>query len=223
MLNTALRIEGGVRSYELSGAAVRALKGVDLSIERGDLVAVTGRSGSGKSTLLNVLGCLDRLDAGRVWIDGVETSALSDDELSELRGQRIGFVFQAFHLIPSLTIVENVLFPVRFSRHERKNPRARALSLLSAVGLDDLAERRPSQLSGGQRQRVAIARALMNEPAILLADEPTGNLDSVTSEETLALFQQLNHSGQTIVIVTHDENVAAACKRRVTMRDGQIE
>ena len=202
---------------------VEALAGVDLAIPRGQYVAIMGPSGSGKSTLMNILGCLDQVTAGAYLLDGKDVSGLSDDELSEYRGQKIGFVFQAFNLIGSLKIEENVEVPLFYRRVPRAERREAAVAALELVGLHDRLGHRPSELSGGQQQRVAIARALVGKPVVLMADEPTGNLDTATGESILKIFDDLHQIGMTIVMVTHDEREAERCQRVVRLLDGVIE
>ena len=211
------------RRYAMSGQTVQALAGVDLAIGAGEFVAVTGASGSGKSTLLNVLGCLDKPDAGRYRLDGIDVAALDDEATSEVRNRRIGFVFQSFHLLPRLSVLENVLLPLRYARQADPGAGARAQMLLQRVGLSDRLDHRPNQLSGGQMQRAAIARALLLQPALLLADEPTGNLDSKSAADVLALLDEVHAGGQTVVLVTHDPEVAARAPRRIRLRDGKVE
>lgn len=211
------------RRYAMSGQTVHALDRVDLSIPRGAFVALTGPSGSGKSTLLNVLGCLDKPDGGRYILDGVDVQSLDDEAASELRNRRIGFVFQSFHLLPRLSVLENVLLPLRFARTPDPDAFARATHLLERVGLQDRMEHRPGQLSGGQMQRAAIARALVLQPALLLADEPTGNLDSKSAADVLGLIGEVHAGGQTVVLVTHDADVARVAQRQIRLRDGRIE
>ena len=211
------------RSYRTNGAAVHALDGVDLSIGAGEFVAVTGPSGSGKSSLLNILGCLDRPDAGRYLIEGEDVAGFDDEATSDIRNRRIGFVFQSFHLLPRLTVLENVLLPLRFHREPPEWVHDHAAELLERVGLSDRSHHRPNELSGGQVQRAAIARALLLKPALLLADEPTGNLDSKSAADVLGLIDQVHRGGQTVVLVTHDNDVAAHAPRGVRMRDGRIE
>ena len=208
------------KSYLLGGQIVHALDGVSLHITAGEMVAIRGPSGSGKSTLMNILGCLDRPDAGRYVLAGEDVSKLGDDSLSEVRNRRIGFVFQTFNLLPRLTALENVELPILYAGG--RGARERAVDVLEMVGLADRMHHAPNQLSGGQRQRVAIARALVNDPAIILADEPTGNLDSRTGEDVLALLKELHAQGRTILVVTHDLNVARHCPREVYIRDGKI-
>lgn len=218
-----IRTEGLLKVYRLGEERIRALDGIDLAIEAGEFVAVMGPSGSGKSTLMHVLGCLDSPDGGRYWLDGQEVAALGDDERSALRARRIGFVFQAFHLLPRLSALDNVLLPARYAGGITPEARDRARALLQRLGLGERLHHRPNQLSGGQRQRVAIARALINHPAVIFADEPTGNLDSRTSREIMALFVELNREGQTVVLVTHEEDIAAHARRIIVLRDGRIE
>jgi putative ABC transport system ATP-binding protein len=210
------------KTYQLGDETVHALDGVDLDVEPGDYVAVMGPSGSGKSTLLNVLGCLDTPSSGGYRLGEDEVAALDDDALSALRGRHIGFVFQSFHLLPRLSALENVMLPARFAGGVDAGTEARARELLGRLGLGDRLQHRPNQLSGGQRQRVAIARALINQPRVILADEPTGNLDSRTSAEIMQLFAELNGEGQTILMVTHEDEIAKHARRVVVMRDGQI-
>ena len=211
------------RTFEVGDTTVHALDHVTLDITAGELIAVMGPSGSGKSTLMNILGCLDRPDSGAYTLLGNQVSELDDDELSNIRNRHIGFIFQSFHLLPRLSALENVLVPLRFSRNGAQSWVDRAPELLERVGLSDRLHHRPNQLSGGQRQRVAIARALISNPGILLADEPTGNLDSRTSASILELFKELNEEGQTIMIVTHEVDVSRHANRIITMRDGQVE
>jgi len=208
--------------YGEGGARVHVLKGIDLAVRKGEFVAMLGASGSGKSTLLNILGCLDRPSEGRYLLDGRDVASIDDDELSEMRNQDIGFIFQSFNLISQLTVLENVAVPLLYAPEPLSRANDRCRQILDAVGLGHRLDHIPNQLSGGERQRVAIARALVNDPVMLLADEPTGNLDSKTSEEVLALMQELHAQGRTILLITHDENVARRAGRRVNIRDGLI-
>jgi putative ABC transport system ATP-binding protein len=209
--------------YRLGLTEVQALRGVDLSVEPGEFVAVMGRSGSGKSTLLNLLGCLDRPTEGTVWLDGLEVTALPRRRLPRIRQQMVGFVFQQFNLLPGLTALENVMLPLRYSRAGRAEGRRRARALLERVGLAERCHHRPAELSGGEQQRVAVARALVNEPAIVLADEPTGELDTHTAAEIMALLHDLNQSqGQTFICVTHDPGVAERTERTIYLSDGLV-
>ena len=219
-----IQLEGVEKVYQTGEVAVKAVRGVSLTVMPGEFVAVMGASGSGKSTLMNLIGCLDRPTAGRYRLDGEEVGALSKSELSGVRNQRLGFVFQGFNLLSRTSALENVELPLLYSPsgHGRRELRRRSLAALAQVGLSDRAHHHPSQLSGGQQQRVAIARALVNEPALLLADEPTGNLDTRTSLEIMAIFQELNRKGMTILMVTHEPDIARYCLREITMRDGQV-
>jgi putative ABC transport system ATP-binding protein len=209
-----------VRTYHLGSSVIRALDGVSLTVDAAEMVAIRGPSGSGKSTLMNVLGCLERPDSGRYELEGRDVSVLSNDELAEIRNRRIGFVFQTFNLLPRMTALENVELPLQYGG--RADARERAAEALETVGLKDRMDHEPNQLSGGQRQRVSIARAIVTDPAMILADEPTGALDSRTGEEILALFKELNARGRTILVVTHDAAVAAHCQREIVIRDGRI-
>jgi putative ABC transport system ATP-binding protein len=217
-----IALEGIRKTYKQGGNEIRALDGIDLVIERGDSVAIMGPSGSGKSTLLNVLGALDRPDAGSYRFEDDDVARLDDDGASRLRNRRIGFVFQSFHLLPRLSVLENVLLPLRYADSEDAGAEARARHLLDRVGLGGRVEHRPGELSGGQMQRAAIARALVMQPPLLLADEPTGNLDSKSAADVLALLDELNREGQTLVIVTHDPDIATRTARSVHLRDGRI-
>jgi putative ABC transport system ATP-binding protein len=218
-----VRLDQVVKVYKpAAGVEVPALRGVSFTIARGEYVAIVGPSGSGKSTLLNILGCLDRPTSGTYWLDGRDVSQLDDDALSDIRGQRIGFVFQSFNLIHTQTVLENLETPLFYQGLRAPQRRAQALRLIDQVGLADRGAHLPHELSGGQQQRVAIARALANDPAVVLADEPTGNLDSKTGQMILALLDQLNAGGRTIIIVTHDVNVAHRCARHIELQDGLV-
>jgi putative ABC transport system ATP-binding protein len=209
--------------YQMGKTEVRALRGVDLLVEPGEMVAIMGTSGSGKSTMMNILGCLDRPTGGSYALDGVRVDAMNKDALADVRNQKIGFVFQGFNLLARTSAVENVELPLLYDRSGRKvDPRALATAALGRVGLGDRLDHDPSELSGGQQQRVAIARALVTSPSLLLADEPTGNLDTRTSIEVMALFQELNEEGVTVILVTHEHDIACYAKRVVELRDGHI-
>lgn len=217
-----IELRGIVKRYTLGEEVVLALAGVDLFIGRNEYVALIGPSGSGKSTLMNIIGCLDSPTEGQYILNGRDTSALRDDELARVRNREIGFVFQSFHLLPRQTALQNVMQPLVYRQMTPTERRERAIESLRKVGLGDRLDHRPNQLSGGQRQRVAVARALVGEPSILLADEPTGNLDSRTSLEIMALFDALHAQGQTVVIVTHEPDIAAHCRRTIRVRDGRV-
>jgi putative ABC transport system ATP-binding protein len=223
-MSAVVQLEEIHKIYDSGEVPVHAVRGVTLTIERGDFVAVMGSSGSGKSTLMNTLGCLDRPTKGRYLLDGTDISGLDRNQLADLRNQKLGFVFQGFNLLSRTTALENVELPMLYGRrhYSSKEVRERAQRSLEIVGLGKRADHFPSQLSGGQQQRVAIARALINEPQVLLADEPTGNLDSKTSVEIMGVFQKLNEEGITIVMVTHELDIAHYCKRNLIMRDGKL-
>jgi len=210
------------REYDMGSEIVRALRGVSVQIRRNDYVAVMGPSGSGKSTLMNLIGCLDTPTGGEYWLNGQQVSDLDDDELARIRNKEIGFVFQTFNLLPRATALHNVELPLIYAGAGARDRRARAARALERVGLGDRMTHKPNELSGGQRQRVAIARALVNQPSILLADEPTGNLDSTTSAEIMAVFRDLHRQGQTIIMVTHELDIAAHAARVVTLHDGVV-
>ena len=217
-----IRAEQLVRSYRMGRETVEALRSVDLLIQRGEYVAITGPSGSGKSTLMNILGCLDTPSGGRYWLNGERVSDMRDSQLAHVRNREIGFVFQSFALLPRATALQNVELPLLYARVPRRDRGPRAVEALERVGLADRARHRPAELSGGQRQRVAIARALVTRPSLLLADEPTGNLDTATGEDILALFDDLHRTGNTVVVVTHEADVAARAQRTLRVLDGRI-
>ena len=221
-MGEVVRIRGLTKFYDLGEQQVHALRGVSLTVDSGEFVAIMGSSGSGKSTCMHILGCLDRPSSGTYLLDGVDVARLSANALAEIRNRKLGFVFQGFNLLARTTALENVELPLVYGRVPGPERRAKALAALGMVGLSDRAGHHPSQLSGGQQQRVAIARALANSPALILADEPTGNLDSTTSDEILDIFGQLNAQGITIIMVTHEPDIAARARRRVVFRDGVI-
>ena len=210
------------REYHMGAEVVHALRGVDIQIKKNEFVACMGPSGSGKSTLMNLIGCLDTPTSGEYWLNGQKVSDLSDDELARIRNKEIGFVFQTFNLLPRADALHNVELPLIYAGMGSKERRERATRSLQQVGLGDRMDHRPNELSGGQRQRVAVARALVNEPSILLADEPTGNLDSATGNDIMRLFQELHDQGQTIVLVTHEQDIAAHARRQIHLHDGII-
>lgn len=211
------------RHYEMGGEVIHALRGIDLQIAHGEYVAVMGPSGSGKSTLMNMIGCLDTPDDGQYWLNGKLVSEMNDRELARVRNSEVGFVFQTFNLLPRANALHNVEMPLIYAGMKRKERLQRAAAALTRVGLGDRMRHRPSEMSGGQRQRVAVARALVTEPSILLADEPTGNLDTATGEDIMSLFDELHAAGHTIILVTHEANVAAHAERAIILRDGSIE
>ena len=218
-----IELKGIERVFQLGDATVRALAGLDLRIDNGEYVAVMGPSGSGKSTLLNLLGLLDRPNSGTYLLEGRDVTTLSPDEQARVRSERIGFVFQSFHLVPRLTAVENIALPMTLAGIPAKERNVRVARALAGFGLENRADHRPDQLSGGQRQRVAIARATIMQPALILADEPTGNLDRHTGEEVVSLLEALNASGVTLIVVTHDQAMGARARRQIVMEDGRIK
>lgn len=217
-----IKAEDITKIYKTGSIEVAAVRGVSFEIQKGGFVAIMGASGSGKSTMMNILGCLDTPTGGKYYLDGADVSALSDRALAGIRNRKIGFVFQSFNLLPKLTAYANVELPMLYAGASQKKRHTKALESLERVGLSDRAKHKPNELSGGQKQRVAIARALVNEPAIILADEPTGNLDSVSSMEIMELFKSLNSEGSTIVVVTHERDIAAYATRRLVFKDGVI-
>ena len=223
MSDAIIRLQGITREYVMGSEKVLALRGVDLEIGRNEYVAIMGPSGSGKSTMMNMLGCLDTPSGGQYWLNGQEVSTMADDDLARVRNREIGFVFQTFNLLPRASALANVELPLVYAGVSTRERKRRAEAALERVGLGNRMDHRPNELSGGQRQRVAVARALVNSPSIILADEPTGNLDSATSTEIMALFEDLHRGGQTIVLVTHEPDIAAHAARQVHLKDGRIE
>lgn len=217
-----IEVKDIVKKYVTGEIDFTALRSINLKIEKGEFTAIMGPSGSGKSTFMNILGCLDRFDSGKYILNGNEVTNLSDKELAYIRNKEIGFVFQAFNLLPRMNILENVELPMTYAGVPAKQRRERALSALDKVGLSDRIKHRPNEISGGQKQRVAIARAIVNDPAVIMADEPTGNLDTKSSIEIMRIFQNLNNDGATVIMVTHESDIAKHCKRVVRFRDGEI-
>jgi putative ABC transport system ATP-binding protein len=223
MTNPLIKITNIKRDFPLGNEIVYVLKGIDLEINKGEYVALMGPSGSGKSTLMNILGCLDTPTSGTYILNGKHVSEMQDDELAGIRNKEIGFVFQTFNLMPRTTALDNVALPMVYAGHSKSERVERATEVLTQVGLNDRMDHKPNQLSGGQRQRVAVARALVNKPSIILADEPTGNLDSKTSVEIMNLFNEIHANGNTVILVTHEEDIAAYAHRIIRLRDGLIE
>jgi len=222
-VNKIIELKDIIKDYYVGSITVNALKGINLNICKNEYVAIMGPSGSGKSTLMNIIGCLDSLTSGQYELNGTDVSFMSDNELAEIRNKEIGFVFQTFNLLPRYTAFENVVLPLVYAGVSSKERQKRAQEVIESVGLTDRAHHKPNELSGGQRQRVAVARALVNKPSIILADEPTGNLDTKTSIEIMALFEEIYKKGNTIILVTHEEDIALYARRIVRLRDGLIE
>lgn len=222
-MSLVIKIRGIIRNFPLGNEVVKVLKGIDLDIKRGEYVAIMGPSGSGKSTLMNLLGCLDTPTSGSYNLNGNDVSEMTDDELAEIRNTEIGFVFQTFNLLPRTTALDNVALPMIYAGASKKQRQERATEVLNDVGLSNRIDHKPNQLSGGQRQRVAVGRALVNKPSIILADEPTGNLDSKTGMEIMGLFDDIHKAGNTVIMVTHEEEVAAHAHRIIRLRDGIVE
>ena len=223
MPDKIIEIKGLKRDFAVGSEIVKALKGVDVSVLKNEYLAMMGPSGSGKSTLMNLLGCLDTPTAGAYNLNGTNVSSLKDDDLAEIRNKEIGFIFQTFNLLPRLTALENVSLPLVYAGYNSEDRKIKAQDVLEKVGLGDRMDHRPNQLSGGQRQRVAVARALVNDPSIILADEPTGNLDSKTSLDIMRLFEEIHEMGNTLIVVTHEEEVASHAHRILRLRDGMVE
>ncbi|MEA1873491.1 MAG: ABC transporter ATP-binding protein [Bacteroidota bacterium] len=222
-MDTVISLQTLVKNYVMGTQTVRALRAVDLNINRNEYVAIMGPSGSGKSTMMNIIGCLDSLTSGQYVLNGTDVSEMSDNELAEIRNREIGFIFQTFNLLPRFSALDNVILPLVYSGMKKKAREKRATEVLASVGLDDRMKHKPNELSGGQRQRVAAARALVNNPSIILADEPTGNLDTKTSLDIMQLFETIYSQGNTIILVTHEEDIAKHARRIIRLRDGKIE
>jgi putative ABC transport system ATP-binding protein len=222
-MSTIIAVKKLTKTYIMGQTKVHALRGIDLEIGQNEYVALMGPSGSGKSTLMNLIGCLDTPSDGEYWLNGTNVSTMLDDELAEVRNKEIGFVFQTFNLLPRLTALDNVALPLVYGGVSKTDRQARAREVLDAVGLGDRVDHKPNELSGGQRQRVAIARALVNNPSIILADEPTGNLDTKTSIEIMEIFEKIHNNGNTVILVTHEPDIAEHCHRIIRLRDGMVE
>ncbi|RYZ56895.1 MAG: ABC transporter ATP-binding protein [Chitinophagaceae bacterium] len=222
-MQPVIHLQDIYKNYYLGNVVIEVLKGISLTIQRGEYVALMGPSGSGKSTLMNIIGCLDTPTSGTYTLNGQAVSGMSDDNLADVRNREIGFVFQQFHLLPRLTALENVALPLVYAGVPKKQRNARAAEVVGKVNLTDRSHHKPSELSGGQNQRVAIARALINNPSLILADEPTGNLDSRTSGEIMAIFDQIHAAGNTVILVTHEEDIAAHARRIIRLKDGLVE
>lgn len=218
-----IAVQGLTKTYSMGTTKVHALRGIDLDIQANEYLALMGPSGSGKSTLMNLLGCLDTPTSGAYWLNSINVSTMDDDELAEIRNKEIGFVFQTFNLLPRLSALENVALPLVYAGRSKSDRLDRAREVLAEVGLGDRVDHKPNELSGGQRQRVAIARALVNRPSIILADEPTGNLDTKTSMEIMGIFERIHEMGNTVILVTHEPDIAEHCHRMVRLRDGEVE
>jgi putative ABC transport system ATP-binding protein len=222
-MEDVIKVENIKKKYLMGEVELEVLKGINMTVKKGDSLSIMGPSGSGKSTLLQIMGCLDKPTSGKLYIDGVDTSTMTDDKLAEIRGKKVGFVFQFFFLIPTLSAIENVELPMIFNGLSASERRERSSELLELVGLAERADHKPAELSGGERQRVAIARALANDPSIIFADEPTGNLDSKSGEEVIKLLMKLNKKGYTIIVVSHDVYIARHARRIIYLKDGIIE